>query len=113
MAYVDLNPVRAAIADTPETSDYTSIKEHINPTFNLTDAIQRQTELQAFNEFSIPLKPLLGFEGVIRNHFQRGILFSFEDYLELVDCTGRISRDGKCGAIAARPGSLVPAGDSL
>ena len=48
---------------------------------------------------SDPLKPLLGFEGVIHNGFQRGILFSFEDYLELVDCTGRISRDDKRGAI--------------
>jgi len=47
----------------------------------------------------VPLKPLLGFEGVIRNGFQRGILFSFEDYLELVDCTGRISRSDKRGAI--------------
>jgi len=25
LAYVDLNPVRAAIAETPEDSDYTSI----------------------------------------------------------------------------------------
>jgi len=31
--------------------------------------------------------------------FQRGILFSFEDYLELVDCTGRISQNDKRGAI--------------
>lgn len=100
MAYVDLNPIRAAIAETPETSDHTSIKERINPTFNLTGAIQRQTELQALNEFAVPLKPLLGFESVIRNHFQRGILFSFEDYLELVDCTGRINRDDKRGAIS-------------
>ena len=87
------------MAETPETSEHTSIKERIHPAFNLTDAIARQTEQQALNEFSVPLKPLLSFEGLIRNGFQRGILFSFEDYLELVDCTGRISRNDKRGAI--------------
>jgi len=100
MAYVDLNPIRAAIAETPETSDYTSIKERIQPTFNLADAIQNQTEQHALNEFTVPLKPLLGFEGVIRNYHQRGILFHQHDYLALVDETGRITRKGKRGAIS-------------
>ena len=72
---------------------------HDQLSFNLAEAIARQTEQQALNDFAVPLKPLLGFEGVIRNGFQRGILFSFEDYLELVDCTGRISRSDKRGAI--------------
>ncbi|MCF6264196.1 MAG: hypothetical protein L3J24_11500 [Xanthomonadales bacterium] len=30
MAYVDLNPTRAAMARTPETSEFTSIQERIN-----------------------------------------------------------------------------------
>jgi hypothetical protein len=36
---------------------------------------------------------------VIRKGFQRGILFGFEDYLTLVDCTGRIAREDKRGTI--------------
>jgi hypothetical protein len=71
----------------------------LNPQFNLIEAIQNQTAQQALNNFTVPLKPLLGFEGVIHKAFQRGILFGFEDYLTLVDCTGRISRKDKRGAI--------------
>src|SRR5690554_7361918 len=45
MPYVDLNPNRAAMAETPETSDHTSIKERIHPTFDLATAIARQVRL--------------------------------------------------------------------
>ncbi len=34
MAYVDLNPVRAGIAETPETSSHTSIQERVIPGFD-------------------------------------------------------------------------------
>lgn len=59
MAYVDLNPIRAAMAKTPEQSDYTSIKERIlHP---------EDTSLRPFAE-----------------HDDEGIPFNFKDYLELV-----------------------------
>jgi REP element-mobilizing transposase RayT len=100
MAYVDLNPIRAGIADTPETSEYTSVRERIQPRFNLADAIKNQTEQKTLNNFTAPLKPLLGFEERIHQGFQRGVLFCLKDYLTLVDETGRITRKGKRGAIA-------------
>jgi hypothetical protein len=52
MAYVDLNPVRADICNTPEESDYTSIKERIAPSFDLakaTDDEIKQQQLQRFD----------------------------------------------------------------
>ncbi len=44
MAYVDLNPVRAAISKTPESSDYTSIKERLKSTFDLAAAVKSYCE---------------------------------------------------------------------
>jgi len=96
MAYVDLNPIRAKMANTPESSDYTSIQERISPTFDFAKAIRGQSFNNAEN---IPVKPLLHFEGNIKTNLQKGILFSLSDYLQLVDWTGRIVRDDKRGAI--------------
>lgn len=99
MAYVDLNPVRAKMATTPEASDHTSIQERIAPHFNLQEAIRQQIDQQSLRRFEIPLKPLARFEGDVTNQKQRGVLFSAEDYIQLVDYTGRIIRPGKRGAI--------------
>ena len=101
MAYVDLNPVRADMASTPEVSEHTSIKERIKLQFDLTSAIELQKQLLALRGFHSTIKPLVTFEGDVRNGEQDGILFSLTDYLELVDRTGRILRDDKRGAISA------------
>jgi REP element-mobilizing transposase RayT len=99
MAYVDLNPIRAKMTTTPENSDHTSIKERINPIFQLGNAIDEQKELKALRYFKTPLKPLAQFEGAFKNRHQRGILFSLKDYLELVDYTGRAIVHNKRGSI--------------
>jgi hypothetical protein len=83
MAYVDLNPIRAKMAKTPETSNHTSIQKR-------TEAIQ-QNKRQ-------PHK-LLPFVGNPRQDMPQGIAFSLQDYCELVDTTGRIIRTNKAGAI--------------
>jgi len=99
MAYVDLNPVRAGIADTPEQSEHTSIRERLRFEFNLQQAIDDQTESGDLLEFRSPLKPLLPFEGRLTNEPQSGILFGFKEYLALVDWTGRMIRSDKRGHI--------------
>lgn len=99
MAYVDLNPVRAGMAETPEDSEHTSIQERIKPTFNLAEAIQGQKEQEALAHFPLPLKPLLHFDGTINDQEQTGLPFGSTDYLNLVDFTGRAILPNKRGHI--------------
>lgn len=107
MAYVDLNPVRAGIAQTPEASRYTSIRERIHPRFNLSKAIQEQIRSGYLQNFSIQLKPLLTFEANASGQSMNGLPIAFRDYLELVDWTGRIVRGDKPGAIDDRFPSIL------
>ena len=100
MTYVDLNPIRAGIADTPENSAHTSIRERLQPEFNLQHAIDEQTECGDLLDFKTPLKPLLPFDQSLIKEHQNGILFNFKEYLTLIDWTGRIIRSDKRGYIA-------------
>ncbi len=85
MAYVDLNPIRACVADRPETSDHTSIKERIKCA-QKTD--QRQQP-----------KHLLPFVGKPRQDMPDGLPFELNEYLVLVDWTGKLCRGDKRGMI--------------
>jgi len=77
MAYVDLNPIRAAMAKTPESSDFTSVQQRI----------QRPDSSR-----------LMAFSGQGK---RLCIPFSLRDYLELVDWAGREITGGKKGYILA------------
>ena len=91
MAYVDLNPIRAGLAETPETSDHTAIQHRIQYT--------QQHPTQAPNRIDQQSSKLLPFAGNPRKAMPKGLPFRYTDYLELVDWTGRILRDDKRGAI--------------
>ena len=61
----------------------------------LQEAIETQTECCDLLDSKTPIKSLLPFEDRLVNEFQSGILFNFEEYLALVDWTGRIIRKDK------------------
>ncbi len=88
LAYVDLNPIRAQMAAAPETSEYTSAK-------------QRIATVQKAPESPEPHQPklLFPFAGYPRQDMPAGLPFRLQDYLELVDWTGRQLRDDKRGSI--------------
>ena len=89
MAYVDLNPIRARMADSPEQSDHTSIKQRI------------EQALKAQQPYLPDQQPgtLFPFAGNPRKDMPDGIPFNLADYLELVDWSGRIMREDKRGYI--------------
>ncbi|SDI53230.1 hypothetical protein SAMN04488540_10218 [Ferrimonas sediminum] len=88
MAYVDLNPIRSGTASTPEQSDFTSIQMRIRA------ALQgKQPEaLKPFDSSELGLHALP---------------CHLNDYLELVEFTGRVIRDDKIGTIPASCGHLL------
>ena len=95
MAYVDLNPIRATLAKTPESSDHTSIKQRIS----------KAKATHSPNHVHQQSKALMPFAGNPRKDMPKGLPFQLTDYIELVEWTGRIIREDKHGAINA---SLPP-----
>jgi REP element-mobilizing transposase RayT len=89
MAYVDLNPIRAKAAGTPEQSEHTSIKRRCKKARSVTQA----------NHPNQQEKSLLPFVGNPRQAMPKGLPFKLTDYLELVDWSGRILREDKLGSI--------------
>ncbi|HED16742.1 MAG TPA: hypothetical protein ENI64_08025, partial [Gammaproteobacteria bacterium] len=95
MAYVDLNPIRAKMAKTPETSDHTSIQK-------------RTAKAQQVSQPNHPRRQandLMPFAGYPRENMPKGLPFRLTDYLVLVDWSGRILREDKKGAIS---GTIPP-----
>ncbi|VAX11227.1 Transposase and inactivated derivatives, partial [hydrothermal vent metagenome] len=101
MSYVDLNPVRAGMADTPENSDYTSIQERIR-------AI-KPDQKPAATVIPTPagLMPFVSGEHIDKEH---GIPFDIADYLQLTDWTGMAIRN-EASAPCSRPLPTIHVGN--
>ena len=78
-AYVDLNPIRAGRAETPEESDHTSIQ----------DRIYALGSTQTTRQEDWPTVPLVPIAELTQN------ALSTIDYIRLVDETGRTMKKGK------------------
>lgn len=103
MIYVDLNPIRAGIADSPENSDFTSIQQRLRQYAEIQQlATSTSNESDPIIEQPADLLPFVGSEHV---NAPDGIAFTLPDYFELLDWTGRALRDDKRGAI---PSHLQP-----
>ena len=87
MAYVDLNPVRAGLAKTPEHSAFTAI----------------QKRLQAYAQQRTQPEELRDFEA----SGTTGIPFTPEDYIQLIDWTSRQMQAQKGAVPTAAPGLLT------
>ena len=103
-AYIDLNPVAAGIATTPEESDYTSVQARVAN----VKASGRTNDLQAAELGSVAAARVSGGleddlwlvpiedrreRGAVREGMRSG--FTLGQYLMLVEYTGRILREGK------------------
>ena len=102
MVYVDLNPIRAGLAATPESSDFTGIQQRIRAwqkKATATDPLPESASSTGNTDknMHIPanwLCPISSKDGLC------GILpMTTEEYFKLVDRSGRMIRDNKRGAI--------------
>jgi hypothetical protein len=93
MAYVDLNPIRAGIAKTPEASEFTSIYQRIQQIAPHTDPGRMHSKARVTDA----APSLLAFAD--EPGASPALPFSLHEYLALVDWTGRAVREDKRGAI--------------
>ena len=116
--YVDLNPIRAGIAKTPETSPYTSAYDRIGDlqgrhggrgdNASLPSSQLRSAAVPSSRSgWLVPIQLRPGQErGSARRASNKGLLpISLRSYLNLLDWTGRQICRGKQGAI---PSELAP-----
>ncbi len=104
MSYVELNPVHAGIADTPEQADYTSYRERQQQFYTLSEVVSEGIQDDAgdtLHNAGIPVKWLMPFKDQVQaDQAQDYIHFTYSDYCELVHWLGQSRRDDKAGFIS-------------
>ena len=102
MTYVDLNPVRAGMAELPETSDFTAIQQRIQSLNKPAKKAKDKKPIRLANFCKPPKKNHLPTaDSVDQGQRSTGVIpFYWRDYLELIDWMGRAILPNKSGAIA-------------
>jgi REP element-mobilizing transposase RayT len=106
MAYVDLNPVRAGIAATPEESEFTSIYARIQQHASRRSA-RENSRKHPLSRARLHTPPMLAFRDEEDRQQHPTLPMRFADYLQLVDWTGRMTRSDKPGVIEAGLPSIL------
>lgn len=104
MAYVDLNPIRAGIAKTPEGSEFTSIYERIQFMGKQLEQQKGTSKKYTVRQCDLLSQPaaLVPFSNSLSAEKEETvqIRFNLSDYLELIEHTGQVVRNDKVGSIS-------------
>ncbi len=96
MIYVDLNPVRAGMVNTPEQTPDTSAQDRVK---------RLQTaRVDGAWQHGEPLSPVMGPSKVAP---ETRLPYALGDYVELLDWSGRVVQDNKRGAIPRATPSIL------
>ena len=112
MSYVDLNPVRAGMAKTLESSDFTAIQQRLREASGKPEAAgkpasgKRVATKRAGKK--LPSVPLAPFQRE-RSGTREPLPIRLDDYRELLEWTGRLARRSKSGVVVRGKLSGPPA----
>jgi len=104
--YIELNPIRAKIAETSESSEFTSVYDRIKA----RSAKEKQKEVKAkkitlgdeeYTKLKQEIRQDAWLASLFNDDKQKGLLtIEFKEYLELLEWTGRQLREDKRGLIS-------------
>lgn len=102
MAYVDLNPIRAKMANTLVSCEYTNIRLRVTgkPTQpSLIESVRSMVANGELQHSDLRIEELMVFADEVKSLTDPCIPMNTLGYLALVDVAGRIARYGKRGVV--------------